>query len=831
VEKSLSRMTDSFSGRRVIQEATLTAKAIDDIGGVSKLTENVLKRVSSQAQEAAAKLKAMGMDVPPGIQKIADATKDTSSAFDKFKGALGSVNGLLGAFGVGLSVSAVVGFGKALLDDADALVKMSDKTGISIQGLQRLQVAGDDAGNTIEEMSSAINQMQNRLVGGDASATGALQKLGMSFADIKNLSPDQQFMAISDALRGVEDPAQQVAIAMDLFGKSGASVLPTLKRGFDDVRDAAVGMSEDTAQALDKMGDDFQAFYRTSKGVAAGVVVELYRIVQDGLNPLTYGFNSAKREVESWDKALAGATEAVGKTAPNLRAAFGAEVQTEFKASESALKAFDREMAESTRQHEMAASAAKRHKDELAQLRARIAEINMAAAAPPVAPPVFNLGAGNLPGLSDLRDMVSGQDAAARVQAAVASGGAAGLATIGQQLPALMFDGTSSGFSRAVSMLPELLQRSFTGGGGMSGAFSSFGSMLGGELGGKLFAAGGPLNGLGNKLAGLFGSSLGLALPGIGSVVGSLLGAALPKVWNGIKKLFGGPSAQEMDGRALEKDFEQSFGTFNNMVESIGAAYRATGRTSEQAQRDVKALLDAEREGPAAVQAWIDRLRAVQAEADALNAQTNAATTATVNAQAEQMQKALDDLAKRRDDLLGSIANEAPEEVMGVIEAQTRGQIAALDAEMEAQRAAMKANAEDGASAAVVAIKDEFSDLEIHVPIVFDIPRVPGFPIEQPEPVPGASTGAKVLPFGIQHLAGGGWARGTDTVPAMLTPGELVLNAAQQKNVARAMSGSTSVVINVNNPSFDTPAGRAKTLRQMNRAFADELRRTKRMAS
>lgn len=128
---------------------------------------------------------------------------------------------------------------------------------------------------------------------------------------------------------------------------------------------------------------------------------------------------------------------------------------------------------------------------------------------------------------------------------------------------------------------------------------------------------------------------------------------------------------------------------------------------------------------------------------------------------------------------------------MGVIEAQTRGEIAALDAEMEAQRAAMKANAEDGASAAVVAIKDEFSDLEIHVPIIFDIPRVPGFPMEQPEPVPGASTGAKVLPFGIQHLAGGGWARrGTDTVPAMLTPGELVLNAAQQKNVAAAMRGN-----------------------------------------
>lgn len=34
----------------------------------------------------------------------------------------------------------------------------------------------------------------------------------------------------------------------------------------------------------------------------------------------------------------------------------------------------------------------------------------------------------------------------------------------------------------------------------------------------------------------------------------------------------------------------------------------------------------------------------------------------------------------------------------------------------------------------------------------------------------------------------GGLARGTDTIPAMLTPGELVLNAAQQGNIASAMS-------------------------------------------
>ena len=42
-----------------------------------------------------------------------------------------------------------------------------------------------------------------------------------------------------------------------------------------------------------------------------------------------------------------------------------------------------------------------------------------------------------------------------------------------------------------------------------------------------------------------------------------------------------------------------------------------------------------------------------------------------------------------------------------------------------------------------------------------------------------------------EYFASGGQAKGTDTVPAMLTPGELILNKAQQKNVAGSMGGVT----------------------------------------
>jgi hypothetical protein len=48
-----------------------------------------------------------------------------------------------------------------------------------------------------------------------------------------------------------------------------------------------------------------------------------------------------------------------------------------------------------------------------------------------------------------------------------------------------------------------------------------------------------------------------------------------------------------------------------------------------------------------------------------------------------------------------------------------------------------------------------------------------------------------------QYLAGGGFVRqGTDTIPAMLTPGEVVLNAAQQKNLSDQLGGQ-NVTINI----------------------------------
>ena len=68
----LTALGNSFSGVKIVQDATLMVKAVEDIGGASKLTEKELARLGATTNEAVAKMKLLGMDIPKNLQQIAD---------------------------------------------------------------------------------------------------------------------------------------------------------------------------------------------------------------------------------------------------------------------------------------------------------------------------------------------------------------------------------------------------------------------------------------------------------------------------------------------------------------------------------------------------------------------------------------------------------------------------------------------------------------------------------------------------------------------------------------------------------------------------------------
>lgn len=277
VERALGRMTDSFTGRKVIQDAQLMARAVEEVGGVSKLTEHELARIGSTASEAVAKMRALGIDVPPGIQKIADAAKDAGGGFSAMLGPLASANSLLGLFGVGLTAGAAIGFTREVFGAADALTRMSDQTGIAIDALQRLQAVASPSGNTLDQVTAAVTQMQKRVAEGSKDTVTALKGIGIQIDAIRAMNPDDAFFAIAKGIQGIQSPAEQTRVAMELFGRSGAELLPTLKADIDSLKDSTVRMSEESAKAIDDLGDAWQRLKTNAVDYVAEAIAALVR--------------------------------------------------------------------------------------------------------------------------------------------------------------------------------------------------------------------------------------------------------------------------------------------------------------------------------------------------------------------------------------------------------------------------------------------------------------------------------------------------------------------------------------------------------------------------
>src|SRR5438128_4038320 len=139
VETSLNRMANSLSGTKLIQDATVMAQAVEQIGGTSKLTTNELATLGGRANEAVEKMKRLGIEVPPGLQAIALAT---SQASHETAGLTGIVERLTERFVVYETLRHIFDFAKDVVVSTASIEDLSLATGVSTDAIQRLSYVG-----------------------------------------------------------------------------------------------------------------------------------------------------------------------------------------------------------------------------------------------------------------------------------------------------------------------------------------------------------------------------------------------------------------------------------------------------------------------------------------------------------------------------------------------------------------------------------------------------------------------------------------------------------------------------------------------------------------
>jgi ribosomal protein L10 len=308
VNTELKKFGNEFGGATLIRQANLMAKAVEDIGGVTKLTTAEQKKLSGSVDEALAKYRALGQEVPPSLVKIStelgnirkaeeEATRaanelaaaqkkavgELASGVDKAKGAFGAFDFGIKSIGAGIAgaftVGAVINFGKSVVELGSQITDLSQRTGLSVEAVQEFKYIAEQTGSSIETFAAATSKLSDRLVSGEKGTVNAVKELGLSLADLQRLSPEQAFTQIADAVGKIPDPMKQTQLAMDLFGKSGTEILPAIKAGFSDLRQEARDfgqvLSKESVAALDDFGDRFGRLMSGLKVVAAQTAISI----------------------------------------------------------------------------------------------------------------------------------------------------------------------------------------------------------------------------------------------------------------------------------------------------------------------------------------------------------------------------------------------------------------------------------------------------------------------------------------------------------------------------------------------------------------------------
>ena len=177
----------------------------------------------------------------------------------------------------------------------DAQAKMARSVDGSIDGLRALQLAGSDAGASVDIVNKALQMMGKRLAEADQSGTGtavdALEMLGLNARELIEMDVDQRITEIADRVNALGLSAQDAAQVMRDFGVRNNEVALLLLQGSDAIRKArqevelfGVSMDQDAAAGVERANDAMSRISLVFEGMrnqlAVGIAPALERAAQ-----------------------------------------------------------------------------------------------------------------------------------------------------------------------------------------------------------------------------------------------------------------------------------------------------------------------------------------------------------------------------------------------------------------------------------------------------------------------------------------------------------------------------------------------------------------------
>lgn len=284
--------------------------------------------------EIRVKLSAEGVeDVVKALKKVERQAKSSGDGAKKgigaFNSALGDLDSLIPTIGVGALVAGLGALVKRSLDAADAVGKLSAKTGVTAETISVFSVGAKTADVEFSQLESRLikfNKTMGDLDRGSKESAQAVRLLFGSAKSLDGLDTEARLLKVTQALGKMGEGFKKTRAAQDFFGKSGADIIPLLNdlagEGFDQIK----GYAEQTGQivtsefanAAQRANDSIQRIKDSAGGLATSFASGLAPAIGDIADELLNATASGKQGLDG----MAAAGELVGNVFKGVAAAF-----------------------------------------------------------------------------------------------------------------------------------------------------------------------------------------------------------------------------------------------------------------------------------------------------------------------------------------------------------------------------------------------------------------------------------------------------------------------------------------------------------------------------
>ncbi len=267
-------------------------------------------------------------------KNIREHMEGIRKSFEVFK-VLGELGGLTAV------ASQLMALGKSAAEYGDEIAHASRKTGISTDTLQGLKFAAAQSDVSFTQLQQGLFRLTRAMASvgqGNKQVAGAFQSVGLSAQALKNMRLENVLIHVSDAFAKSQDGAAKAAIAMQLFGRAGADLIPFLDQGSQNIdtltkkahelglvlsdqaiakdaafneslkslgaqlKMAAVGFGSDLTPAIQSMTDALSESLKPG-----GFLADTLKALADAIKTLVVGLELAWQSLEVVTAAMAGA--------------------------------------------------------------------------------------------------------------------------------------------------------------------------------------------------------------------------------------------------------------------------------------------------------------------------------------------------------------------------------------------------------------------------------------------------------------------------------------------------------------------------------------------